>query len=200
MVEIFQAYGEGDHYRSLDLFARWQFVFGRHRWLRIRLQRWERLIVALEVDRGNCIATCLSARCYKLSLNVMHPERFLAGISQRESEGNQRAFCPGSSTAVTVSSDPAPCGLARWKNDMTATMMSITAPISNSGFAGGRLRLAVPNSSAMLIVGPHCGLAAAASAGALSAGGGAGAGLGDSSGMAWFALLDCTPSLGIQFH
>ena len=38
------------------------------------LQRWKSLIVAIEVDGRNCIATRYSARCYKLSLNVMHPE------------------------------------------------------------------------------------------------------------------------------
>src|SRR5271163_1253169 len=101
---------------------------------------------------------------------------FLPELCKVKVRATSDAFCPGSSTAVTASSDPAPCGLARWKNDTMATMMSIPAVVSNNGLIGGKLRLAVPNSSAMLIVGPRCGLVAATSDGAPGAGGGAGAG------------------------
>ena len=36
------------------------------------------------------------------------------------------------------------------------TTMSTPAVVSSKDLTGGRLRLAVPNSSAMLIVGPRC--------------------------------------------
>src|ERR1700685_405914 len=65
------------------------------------------------------------------------------------------AFWAGISTAVTLSSDPAPCGLARCRNEMTPTMRSTPAKAISRTFTGGRLRLAVPNSSAMWIVGPR---------------------------------------------
>src|SRR5580693_10645004 len=103
---------------------------------------------------------------------------FLPELRKVKVRATSDAFCPGSYTAVTASRDPAPCGLARWKNDTMATMTSIPTVVSKSGLRGGRLRLAVPNSSAMLIVGPRCGLVTAASAGALGGAGGVGAGLG----------------------
>src|SRR5437899_13066905 len=62
--------------------------------------------------------------------------------------------CPGISMAVALSSEPAPWGVARFKNDAIATTTSTPAIAMSTIFAGGRLRLAVPNSSAMLIVGP----------------------------------------------
>src|SRR5271163_2920101 len=103
---------------------------------------------------------------------------FLPELCKVKVRATSDAFCPGSSTAVTASSDPAPCGLARWKNDTMTTMMSIPTVVSNSGLTGGRLRLAVPNSSAILIVGPRCGLLAATSAAEPGGGGGGGEGPG----------------------
>src|ERR1700733_7064403 len=102
---------------------------------------------------------------------------FLPELCRVKVRATRTAFWLGISTAVTTSSDPAPCGLARWKNDTMATMMSIPTVVRRSGLTGGRLRLAVPNSSAMLIVGPRCALVAVTSAGE-PGGGGAGAGLG----------------------
>src|ERR1700730_6387575 len=64
------------------------------------------------------------------------------------------AFWPGISTAAMLSSEPEPCGLARWKNEIPATTTSTPRRVIKTVAAGGRLRLAVPNSSAMLMVGP----------------------------------------------
>src|SRR5437870_7709504 len=76
--------------------------------------------------------------------------------------------CAGISMATTLSREPAPWGVARFKNDAIATTTSTPAMAMSTIFAGGRLRLAVPNSSAMLMVGPD-GTSGAA---ALGAGGG----------------------------
>src|ERR1017187_198885 len=61
----------------------------------------------------------------------------------------------GICTAVTLSSDPAPCGLARWRNATTPATTSTPASAISKTLTGGRLRLAVPNSSPMWMVGPR---------------------------------------------
>src|SRR5205807_10084489 len=83
--------------------------------------------------------------------------------------------CPGMSMAATLSREPAPCGVARFTKDAIATTTRTPAMAMSTIFAGGRLRLAVPNSSAMLMVGPDgAGGGAALGAGlAAPAGGGA---------------------------
>src|SRR5438309_11998171 len=64
------------------------------------------------------------------------------------------AFCPGISTAATLSREPEACGLARFRKDPTITMMTTPATASSRIFAGGRFFFAVPYSSPMLMVGP----------------------------------------------
>src|ERR1700736_1783171 len=64
------------------------------------------------------------------------------------------ALCPGMSTAATWSREPEAWGRARWRNDTMPTTKSTAAMARSTIFAGGRFRFAVPNSSAMLIVGP----------------------------------------------
>src|SRR5215471_11576189 len=63
-------------------------------------------------------------------------------------------LCPGISTAATLSSVPAACGLARLKNDTNATTMPSTTIAMTRILPEGRFFLAVPNSSPMLMVGP----------------------------------------------
>src|SRR5579859_5471863 len=79
------------------------------------------------------------------------------------------------STATTLSSDPAPWGLARLMNDAITIMMATAMTAGMTILAGGRFFFAVPYSSPMLIVGP------AATAG--GAGGIGGGGTGVSSGI-----------------
>src|ERR1700688_1380064 len=86
-------------------------------------------------------------------------------------------FWPGRSTAVTLSSDPAPCGLARWKNDAIPAMRRIPAVDITRILTGGRLRFAVPNSSAMWMVGPGWE-GGGALTGGVEVDGGTGAGVG----------------------
>src|SRR5271154_922291 len=76
------------------------------------------------------------------------------------------ALWPGICTAFTPSSDPAPCGLARCRNDTMPAMTSTPARVSSRILTGGRLRLAVPNSSPMRMVGPRCGAGGVRAAGA----------------------------------
>src|SRR5580704_13858072 len=95
------------------------------------------------------------------------------------------AFWLGISAAATLSSDPAPCGLARWTKATTARSTSTPPMAINKSLAGVRLRLAVPNSSPMLIVGPRW----AAGAGVAATGGGTGAGVGIGSGMIAITIL-----------
>src|SRR6266576_275155 len=64
-------------------------------------------------------------------------------------------FCPGISTAMTLSSVPEACGLARFRNDTKATTMPSTMMATTRILPEGRLFLAVPNSSPMLMVGPE---------------------------------------------
>src|SRR5713226_5930303 len=63
-------------------------------------------------------------------------------------------FCPGISTATTLSSVPEACGLARFRNDTKATIMPSTMMAMTRILPEGRLFFAVPNSSPMLMVGP----------------------------------------------
>src|SRR5258708_31089330 len=65
------------------------------------------------------------------------------------------AFWPGISTAAMLSSEPEPCGLARWRDEIPATATSTPSRVIKTVAAGGRLRLAVPNSSAMLVGGAY---------------------------------------------
>src|SRR5215471_5679686 len=69
-------------------------------------------------------------------------------------------LCPGISTAATLSSVPAACGLARLKNDTNATTMPSTMMAMTRILPEGRFFFAVPNSSPMLIVGPDGGFGA----------------------------------------
>src|ERR1700745_87739 len=64
-------------------------------------------------------------------------------------------FCPGISTATTLSSVPEACGLARFRNDTKATTIPSTMMAMTRIFPEGRFFLAVPNSSPMLMVGPE---------------------------------------------
>src|SRR5271166_5084446 len=105
------------------------------------------------------------------------------------------AFWLGIATAATLSSDPAPCGLARWKNAATPATMSTPAVASRRTLTGGRLRLAVPNSSPMLMVGPGGIAGGVGDASGLEVAGGIGAGMGTRSGMSSLALSDSTPDL-----
>src|SRR5229473_7250254 len=107
------------------------------------------------------------------------------------------AFCPGRSTAVTLSIDPAPCGLARWKNDAMPTRMSIPAVAMRRILTGGRLRLAVPNSSPMSMVGPVCA-AGTVSAGAIGVAGGSGAGFGIGSDITLFRAFGLYSQAGLS--
>src|SRR5258707_7255542 len=113
-------------------------------------------------------------------------------------------FCPGSSTAVTLASEPAPCGLARWKDDAMPTMTRIPAVAIRRIFTGGRLRLAVPNSSPMLIVGPDCAAGGVGSAGPLGVTGASGAGFGMGSGISFFLAFglysQARLSIPLMFH
>src|SRR5579859_4429046 len=61
------------------------------------------------------------------------------------------------STATTLSSDPAPWGLARLMNDAITIMMATAMTAGMTILAGGRFFFAVPYSSPMLIVGPEGG-------------------------------------------
>src|SRR2546425_12357428 len=72
-----------------------------------------------------------------------------------------------------LSIDPPPCGLARCTNAKTATTTAATPSTMVTIFAGGKLRLAVPNSSP-ISNGIGCWGAAPCSGGAGEAGGVAG--------------------------
>src|ERR1700730_8019 len=82
---------------------------------------------------------------------------FLPELRRVKVRATKAAFWPGIAAAVTLSSDPEPCGAARWKNAAMPAMMSTPAVASSRTLTGGRLRLAVPNSSPMLMVGPRWG-------------------------------------------
>src|SRR5579863_4366836 len=56
--------------------------------------------------------------------------------------------------ATTLSSDPAACGLARFRNDAIRTTTSTAATAIRTILTGGRFFFAVPNSSPIRIVGP----------------------------------------------
>src|SRR5215471_10480391 len=56
--------------------------------------------------------------------------------------------------AATLSREPAPWGCARFTKDAMTTTTKTPARAMTTILAGGRLRFAVPNSSAMLMVGP----------------------------------------------
>src|SRR5258706_9466108 len=74
LIESIESHGEANHHRSLDLLAGLQFVFGSQGRLRIRLQCWKCLIVAVEIDGGNCVATLLSTGSHELAFNAVYPE------------------------------------------------------------------------------------------------------------------------------
>src|ERR1035437_9393829 len=78
--------------------------------------------------------------------------------------------CPGISTAVTVSSEPEACGLARFTNEAIRTTTNTAPMVISTILAGGRFFFAVPYSSPMLMVGPA---GTAGGAGGLGGGGGA---------------------------
>src|SRR5712692_2631544 len=63
-------------------------------------------------------------------------------------------FWFGISTAAILSTDPPPCGFARSRNATVPTARAPTARTMPTIFAGGRLRVAVPNSSPIFIAGP----------------------------------------------
>src|SRR4051812_17874936 len=63
-------------------------------------------------------------------------------------------FCPGMSTATTLSSVPEACGLARFRKEAKATTMPSTTMAMTRILPEGRFFLAVPYSSPMLMVGP----------------------------------------------
>src|SRR5437899_7887088 len=101
------------------------------------------------------------------------------------------AFWLGISTAEILSIDPPPCGLARCTKAKTATMAAITANTIPTTLAGGKLRLAVPNSSP-ISNGIGGSGAALGSRGAGEAGGGAGVSSAiGSSAIRFLAAFDC---------
>src|SRR3954447_2974905 len=63
-------------------------------------------------------------------------------------------FCPGMSTAATLSRVPEACGLARFRKEAKATTMPSTTMAMTRILPDGRFFLAVPYSSPMLMVGP----------------------------------------------
>src|SRR4051795_6403098 len=63
-------------------------------------------------------------------------------------------FCPGMSTAATLSRVPEACGLARFRKEAKATTMPSTTMAMTRILPEGRFFLAVPYSSPMLMVGP----------------------------------------------
>src|ERR1039457_1389543 len=91
---------------------------------------------------------------------------FLPEFRKVKVRATKAEFWFGIATAFTLSSDPPPCGVARWKNAAMPAMTSTPAVASSRTFTGGRLRLAVPNSSAMWMVGPGWAAGGATGAGA----------------------------------
>jgi hypothetical protein len=63
-------------------------------------------------------------------------------------------FWSGISTATTLSSVPEACGLARFRNDASATTIPTSTIAMTTILLGGRFFLAVPNSSPIWMVGP----------------------------------------------
>src|SRR5260370_7388754 len=107
------------------------------------------------------------------------------------------AFCPGRVRGVTVWVDPGPWGLACGKNAAMPTMMRIPAIAIRRILTGGRLRLAVPNSSPMSMVGPVCA-AGTVSAGAIGVAGGSGAGFGIGSDITLFRAFGLYSQAGLS--